>query len=225
MVGYLLGRLASGEFGRRAPALRIELVGLRPEYSRRGVGRALFPALLRWGGRHGASEIRTLSSWTRSDMLGWLAGLGFELAPNLVLESGVGDQQPVCRPRRPARHRGRRRPGHGSTSGATKATTRSAMRHGCDVRAMTAADLDAIVRIDRENTGRDRRDYLTARQAEAEQGPLDPRLAGRALRRHRGRLPDGARADLGDFGRTAPVAVIATLGVDPSYAHRGVGMR
>ncbi|TXH56442.1 MAG: GNAT family N-acetyltransferase, partial [Burkholderiaceae bacterium] len=32
-----------------------------------------------------------------------------------------------------------------------------------------------------------------------------------------------ARADLGDIGRTAPVAVIDTLGVDPSYAHRGVG--
>ena len=73
LVGYLLGRLASGEFGRRAPALRIELVGLRPEHSRRGVGRALFDALLRGGGRHGASELRTLSNWTRSDMLGWLA--------------------------------------------------------------------------------------------------------------------------------------------------------
>ncbi len=83
LVGYLLGRLASGEFGRRAPALRIELVGLRPEHSRRGVGRALFDALLRWGGRHGASEIRTLSNWTRSDMLGWLAGLGFE--PHLLM--------------------------------------------------------------------------------------------------------------------------------------------
>ena len=32
-----------------------------------------------------------------------------------------------------------------------------------------------------------------------------------------------ARADLGDFGRTEPVAVIDTLGVDPEYAHRGIG--
>ena len=32
-----------------------------------------------------------------------------------------------------------------------------------------------------------------------------------------------ARADLGDFGRTEPVAVIDTIGVDPGYAHRGVG--
>ena len=32
-----------------------------------------------------------------------------------------------------------------------------------------------------------------------------------------------ARADLGDFGRIEPVAVIDTIGVDADYAHRGVG--
>ncbi len=32
-----------------------------------------------------------------------------------------------------------------------------------------------------------------------------------------------ARVDLGDFGRPEPVAVIDTLGVDATYAHRGVG--
>ena len=32
-----------------------------------------------------------------------------------------------------------------------------------------------------------------------------------------------ARADLGDFGRTEPVAVVDTLGIDPAYAHRGLG--
>jgi ribosomal protein S18 acetylase RimI-like enzyme len=32
-----------------------------------------------------------------------------------------------------------------------------------------------------------------------------------------------ARADLGDFGRVEPVAVLDTIGVDPGFAHRGVG--
>ena len=32
-----------------------------------------------------------------------------------------------------------------------------------------------------------------------------------------------ARADLGDFGRTEPVAVLDTIGVDPAYEHRGIG--
>ena len=32
-----------------------------------------------------------------------------------------------------------------------------------------------------------------------------------------------ARADLGDFGRTEPVAVIDAIGVSPEYAHLGIG--
>jgi ribosomal protein S18 acetylase RimI-like enzyme len=32
-----------------------------------------------------------------------------------------------------------------------------------------------------------------------------------------------ARADRGDFGRSAPVAVLDTIGVDPDSAHHGVG--
>jgi ribosomal protein S18 acetylase RimI-like enzyme len=31
------------------------------------------------------------------------------------------------------------------------------------------------------------------------------------------------RVDLGDYGRTEPVAVLDTLGVDPDCAHRGLG--
>jgi N-acetylglutamate synthase-like GNAT family acetyltransferase len=32
-----------------------------------------------------------------------------------------------------------------------------------------------------------------------------------------------ARVDLGDFGRTEPVAVLDTIGVHPDYAHRRIG--
>jgi len=32
-----------------------------------------------------------------------------------------------------------------------------------------------------------------------------------------------ARTDLGDYGRVEPVAVVDTIGVDPAYAHRGIG--
>ena len=31
------------------------------------------------------------------------------------------------------------------------------------------------------------------------------------------------RADLGDYGRTEPAAVLDTIAVSPEYAHRGVG--
>lgn len=223
LIGYLLARLARGEFGRHAPSLRIELVGLRPEHARRGVGRRLFEALRNWADRHGATEIRTLSSWKRSGMLAWLAGMGFELAPNLVIESRVGDSRLYADRDGPLAGDAGEGPGHEIDFGRDEANDQERhARHGVDVRAMTAADLDAIVRIDRENTGNDRRDYLSARLSEAEQN--------RAVRASLAAHCDGtvvgylmARADLGDFGRTEPVAVIDTLGVDPGYAQRGVG--
>jgi predicted N-acetyltransferase YhbS len=87
---------------------------------------------------------------------------------------------------------------------------------------MTAADLPAIVRIDRLLTGRDRSEYMRAQLAEA--------LDDSAIRVSLVACLDGtvvgylmARTDLGDFGRTEPVAIIDTIGVDPEYAHRGVG--
>lgn len=223
LVGYLLGRVAVGEFGRSAPALRIELVGLRPEHGRHGIGRALFEALLQWSGRHGVTQIRTLSTWTRSGMLGWLAALGFDLAPTLIVESRVSESRLYADRDGPLALDMGQGPGREIDFGRDEANDQERhARQGTDVRAMTAADLDAIVRIDRENVGRDRRDYLSARLAEAEQD--------RSIRASLAAHCDGtvvgylmARADLGDFGRAEPVAVIDTLGVDPSYAHRGVG--
>jgi len=87
---------------------------------------------------------------------------------------------------------------------------------------MTPADLADIVRIDRRITGRDRHAYIEHKLDEAmvESGirvsltaRLDGIIAGYLM----------ASADLGDFGRTEPVAVLDTIGVDPDYAHRGAG--
>ena len=223
LVGYLLARLVKGEFGRSDPNMRIELVGLQPEQARQGIGRQLFDALRTWAQRHGAAEIRTLSSWKRTGMLGWLGGLGFELAPTLVLESHVGDSRLYAERDGPLSIDAGDGPGHEVDFGRDEANDQERhARHGTDVRAMMASDLDAVVRIDRDNTGSDRRDYLSAR--------LDEAAQNRSIRASLVALCDGtvvghlmARADLGDFGRAESVAVIDTLGVDPAYAHRGVG--
>jgi ribosomal protein S18 acetylase RimI-like enzyme len=87
---------------------------------------------------------------------------------------------------------------------------------------MATDDLDAIARIDRGITGADRRAYIASRLAEA----IDDAGVRVSLTARVDGLPVGylmARADLGDFGRTEPVAVLDTLGVDPAYANRGVG--
>jgi ribosomal protein S18 acetylase RimI-like enzyme len=91
-----------------------------------------------------------------------------------------------------------------------------------DVRAMRPGDLADIVRIDRAITGRNRESYMQGKLGEA---MVDSAIRVSLAARLDGRLVGYlmASADLGDFGRTEPVAVIDTIGVDPGYAHRGVG--
>jgi ribosomal protein S18 acetylase RimI-like enzyme len=90
------------------------------------------------------------------------------------------------------------------------------------VRSMRAADLDALIAIDRHITGRDRRAYYEQKLAETmdEAGvrvslvaELDGRPVGFIM----------ARVDFGEFGRTEPEAVIDTIGVDPASTHQRVG--
>jgi predicted N-acetyltransferase YhbS len=90
------------------------------------------------------------------------------------------------------------------------------------VRSLREGDLDAIVRIDKKLTGRDRRDYFEAklREAMSETGvrislvaEIDGHLAGFVM----------ARVDYGEFGRAEPGAVIDTIGVDPGHGHHRIG--
>ncbi len=95
-------------------------------------------------------------------------------------------------------------------------------RDDAEVSSMSWDDLEAVVRIDRAITGRDRRDYMRRQLAEAMQdSPVRVSLSARRDGVVVGFLM--ARTDLGDFGRVEPVAVVDTIGVDPAYAHRGIG--
>lgn len=222
VVGFMLARVLAGEFGRRRRGLRLELMGVRAERRGGGIGHALFKALVAWAQRHGCAEIRTVASWRDTEILAWFDGLGFELAPDVILEASVdggvrrrerdgGDDAPALEPANEIDY------------GRPEANDHERLaRDQADVRSMTSADLDAIVCIDRDITGRDRRDYIAARLAEAmDDTSVRVSLAARCDGAVVGYLM--ARADLGDFGRSEPVAVIDTLGVDTEYAHRGVG--
>ena len=90
------------------------------------------------------------------------------------------------------------------------------------VRSLHADDLDAIVRIDRKITGRERTSYYERKLKEvlSESGvrvslvaEQDGFVAGFIM----------ARVDYGEFGRPEPAAVIDIIGVDPGYRSRGVG--
>jgi ribosomal protein S18 acetylase RimI-like enzyme len=90
-----------------------------------------------------------------------------------------------------------------------------------EVASLEKIDLDALVLIDRKLTGRDRRNYMAAK--------LDEALLDSGIRVSLTAKADGiiagfvmARLDFGDFGRTAPVAVIDTIGVHPDFAGRDI---
>lgn len=167
IAGFILARVLAGEFGRRRRALRLETMGVRADHRGGGIGRRLFEALASWGRRHDYAEIRTAASWRADGMLASFDGQGFELAPEVVLDSrvdgGAWDPRRDGEPDAAAVEAPRE-----IDYGRPEANDDERLaRDRADVHTMTTADLDAIVRIDRDINGRDRRDYITARLTEA----------------------------------------------------------
>ena len=219
LAGYMLGRVMEGEFGRVAKALRLETIGVRPDAKGRNVGGRLLDEIARAARSRGIEELRTAARWNDHAMLRWLDEHGFALAPNHVVDRAIAATardapdggEVMLDPQREIDY------------GAEGANDfERAGRGGFEVRPMTLDDLPEIARIDRALTGRDRRDGIRRKLDEAinESGVrvslvarIDGAIVGFVM----------ARADLGDFGRTAPTAVLDTIGVDPVYAHRGVG--
>jgi GNAT superfamily N-acetyltransferase len=223
LAGYILARVLEGEFGRSEPGLRLEIVGVRRDAQHHGIGTSLLEALAAWARRHGIRDLRTQAAWNDHDMLRWLDAMDFSLAPNHIVDCAVAGGQytparddPVTMPEGEG-------PAHEIDYGGQSDNHYERLaRDLADVRAMGPGDLAEIVRIDRAITGRNREAYM--------QGKLDEAMVDSAIRVSLTARLDGAivgylmaSADLGDFGRTEPVAVIDTIGVDPGYAHRGVG--
>jgi predicted N-acetyltransferase YhbS len=222
LAGYALARVLEGEFGRSKPGLRLEVISVARGAQGRGIGWALHVAQEEAARKRGLAEMRTATPWRDGAMLRFLAATGYALDSSLVLDSALRDNPLLTRPESvasPARDKG----GDPNDWSAPQANDYEQLaRDIADVRLLTAKDLEDVVRIDRHVTGRDRRAYV--------QHALDEALRETGVRISLAARMDGimagyvmARADLGDFGRTEPVAVIDTLGVAPEYAHRGVG--
>ena len=196
LAGHALARVLEGEFGRTQPALRLEVISVARELQGRGFGRALHDALEQAARKRGLGELRTAAHWRDHALLGFLDRAGYALAPSLVLECAVRGSALLGNPE-PA-------------------------RDAAELRTLSAKDLEDVVRIDRHVSGRERRAYM--------QHALDEALRESGVRISLAARLEGitagfvmARADLGDFGRTEPVAVIDTIGVAPEYARRGLG--
>lgn len=227
--GHAMARVLEGEFGRTRPGLRLEVISVAPEAQSRGVGRALHRALEEAARKRSINEFRTAGAWRNHGMLRFLSGVGYELAPNQVLECALNDNPRLVRAEAvgsPSRDK----PGDPNDWSAPAANDFEQLaRDTADVRLLAAKDLEEVVRIDRHITGRDRSAFMQHALDEAlrESGvriSLAARV-GKIAARGEGIMAGFvmARADLGDFGRTEPVAVIDSLGVSPEYAHHGVG--
>ncbi len=223
LAGFLLARVLEGEFGQSEPALRLEAVGVRASAQGAGIGERLLDALTEWARRHGVYEVRTQASWKDHAMLRWLDAMHFRAAPNHVLDCAVRGGEYLPARDDPVRNDdGASPPQEIAYDGRPDNDWERLARDVCDVRAMRQDDIPSIIRIDRHITGRERGDYMRRKLAET--------LTDSAIRVSLTAFQDAAvvgylmaRVDLGDFGRTEPTAVIDTIGVDPGYAHRGVG--
>lgn len=223
LAGYILARVLMGEFGRPAPGLRLEAIGVRSDVKGQGVGSSLFDALSDYGRRHGLADVRTTAAWNDHRMMRWIDAMGFTLAPNHVVDCAVAGGEylpPRDDPRAPSEGENAApevnygvRPGN---------DFERLSRDNVDIRGMEPSDLADIVRIDCGITGRDRQDYMQHKLVEA----LHDSAIRVSLTARTDDLIVGfvmARVDVGDFGRTEPVAVIDTIGVHPGFTHRGVG--
>lgn len=223
LEGCVLARRLEGEFGRVEPVLRLEVIGVRPDAQRHGYGDALLGALEADARKHDVFELRTQVAWKDHGMLRFLDHADFELGANLVIDCEIhtgrvasGDEEKVLAPEH-------HRFGNENDYGEPQTNDFEALaRDRADVRSLERADLDEIVRIDRRIMDRDRRAYIDR--------VVDDALLDSAIRvslvAHQDESATGyimASVDFGDYGRTEPVAVVDTIGVDPGFTGAGVG--
>jgi ribosomal protein S18 acetylase RimI-like enzyme len=105
VVGFILGYVSGWEFGVPDTVGWIDTLGVDPAYQRRGIGRALFKALIESFKRSGTEEtpeakkveeqkagvnvVYTLTSWNDWDLLQFYHAMGFQKGEMLNLELKV----------------------------------------------------------------------------------------------------------------------------------------
>ncbi|WP_109122861.1 GNAT family N-acetyltransferase [Azospirillum sp. TSO22-1] len=198
VLGFVLAHLLTGEFGVTAPVGVLDAIGVDPTARGSGIGQRLLGGLEQTLAGRGVTAVRTEANWTEHSLIGFFAATGFRLAPRLLLDRSVG--API------------------EEEGEDGLLARDRVA----IRSMAEDDLAALVRIDRHITGQDRSAYY-ARKANEVLKHSGVRVS---LVAEADGTPVGfvmARVDFGEFGRTEPVAVMDTIGVDPANRSRHVG--
>src|SRR5690606_1973802 len=157
-------------------------------------------------------------------MLRWMSAMGFERAPEQVVDCAVeGGAYAPERDDPVLADASAEPPTEVNFGGPAARDVERLGRDAAAARPLCARELRRTVRSARAIAGRNREEYLAHKFAET---PADSAIRVSLTARLDEDLVIGflmARVDLGDYGRTEPVAVIDTIGVDPAYAGRGVG--
>jgi GNAT superfamily N-acetyltransferase len=90
VVGYVLGDVARGEFGRVGAVAWIEAIGVRRDQARQGVGSALLREFSVYAAALGATRVWTLLDPDDERLTDFLQAQGFGLARAKVVERNLG---------------------------------------------------------------------------------------------------------------------------------------
>ena len=78
VVGFMLGDVRAGEFGVDEPTAWIEVIGVDPDASGQGIGRALGRAMLDRFAARGVRRVRTMVDASMPEVERFFGALGFE---------------------------------------------------------------------------------------------------------------------------------------------------
>lgn len=217
LQGYAFARVLDGDFGSVQKVAVLDVLGVDPGVQRRGIGKALLEGIESRMMKKAIHVLRTEIDWADHAMTRFFAATAFKLAPIQIVSRDT-----TALPEDVAEMSSVKMDGYWQVHGAGGNDYDTLSRDRVPIRSLQEKDLDAIVRLDRKLSGRDRSAYY--------QGKFQEMLVESGIRvslvAERKDLIAGfvmARVDYGEFGRPFPRAVIDTIGVHPGEKGRGVG--
>lgn len=89
-IGFVMGTLASGEFGLAQVTAIVDSIAVHPHYQHQHIGQQLIEAFLSQSTSLGARVAYTLVQWQNWELLKAFHALGFSLASTIPLERQIG---------------------------------------------------------------------------------------------------------------------------------------
>ena len=88
IVGFILGSIRGWEFGIPKTGW-IEIVGVAPEFHKKGVAKALIGKLHLYFRNHNVERVMTMVNWNDGGLVSFFRAVGFERSEFIILEKGV----------------------------------------------------------------------------------------------------------------------------------------